>query len=253
MKTFKHSGAFGDLLYSMALVKQQGGGAFYLHLDQLNWIGHHFYGSPPVPFHQGRMTQGDFDYMESFMLAQEYITSFEVLDPQVHAITHNLDRFRTSFVGHPGNYVDIYGTSFGLHPAMIDEMRTNPWLTVPTPNPVRPVVIARSTRWLPGGPGAQWDKWREEGMESKAVFVGLPEEYTAFCDATLWDIPWYATDTMLEVASVIAGADLFIGNQSQSLALAIGLGKPFFCEARQDLPLARNECYFPNQPGGNYF
>jgi hypothetical protein len=58
---------------------------------------------------------------------------------------------------------------------------------------------------------------------------------------------------MLELAEVIAGAKLFIGNQSQALALAIGLGVPYHCEARQDLPLERNECYFPNQPNGNYF
>ena len=85
------------------------------------------------------------------------------------------------------------------------------------------------------------------------MFVGLPDEYTAFCAATGWDIPFYPTNNMLELASVVAGANLFIGNQSQALALAIGLGTPYFCELRQDLPLLRNECYFPNQPNSTYF
>jgi hypothetical protein len=58
---------------------------------------------------------------------------------------------------------------------------------------------------------------------------------------------------MLELASVIAGADQFIGNQSVALSLAIGLGVNYACEARQDLPLERNECYFPQHPNGDYF
>jgi hypothetical protein len=52
---------------------------------------------------------------------------------------------------------------------------------------------------------------------------------------------------MLELAQYIAGADLYIGNQSQGLALAIGLGlEQICCEARVDMPLERNECYFPD-------
>jgi hypothetical protein len=59
---------------------------------------------------------------------------------------------------------------------------------------------------------------------------------------------------MLELAQYIAGADLYIGNQSQGLALAIGLGvEQVCCEARVDMPLARNECYFPDIARVAYF
>ncbi len=64
---------------------------------------------------------------------------------------------------------------------------------------------------------------------------------------------YHPTKTLLEVASVIAGADVYMGNQSSGLAVAIGLGVPFCCELRRDLPRERNECYFPNQPNGQYF
>lgn len=254
MKRFKHSGATGDLIYSLALMKHFGGGEFYLHLNQIDWIGQHYYGSKPNPFHQGRMTQKDFDYMKSFMLAQNYISDFKVMERNTE-ITHNLDRFRPLFVGHPGNYVDIYSTAFGITDPETQRMiRTEPWLTVPKPRVEhRDVVINRTSRWLPPTLDEQWSRWRTEGLEERSTFVGLPEEYTAFCDATGWEIPWYATPTMLDLAEVIAGAKLFIGNQSQALALAIGLGTPYFCEARRDLPLERNECYFPNQPNGRYF
>jgi hypothetical protein len=32
-----------------------------------------------------------------------------------------------------------------------------------------------------------------------------------------------------------------------------GLGVDWVCEARKDLPLERNECYFPDHPCGDYF
>jgi hypothetical protein len=256
MNTFKHSGATGDLIYSMAVMKHFGGGHFYLHLNQMDWIGQHYYGSLPTAFHQGRLTQQDFEYMRDFMLAQEYVTGFDVLDPQTHEITHNLDRFRPLFVGHPGNYIDIYSTAFGIQdPDTRQQIRNTPWLTVPSPTVVdgRTIVVNRTERWLPPEISPQWALWQEQGLEQQAIFVGLPQEYDRFRQDIGWDIPYCATKTMLELASVIAGAEAFIGNQSQALALAIGLGIEFGCEARQDLPIERNECYFGDNPRGNYF
>jgi hypothetical protein len=58
---------------------------------------------------------------------------------------------------------------------------------------------------------------------------------------------------MLELAEVIAGAEQFVGNQSVALSLAIGQGVDWVCEARKDLPIERNECYFPDHPRGDYF
>jgi ADP-heptose:LPS heptosyltransferase len=201
------------------------------------------------------MTQEDFNYMKEFMLAQEYITGCEVMSNTTE-ITHNLDRFRPLFVGHPGNYVDIYAAAFGITDPTVQQLiRTTPWLGVPESQKIegRDVVINRTARWLPNSLSEQWTRWRTEGLESRAVFVGLPEEHQQFCEVIGWDIPWHLTSNMLELAQVIAGAKLFIGNQSQALALAIGLGTPYYCEARRDLPLERNECYFPNQPNGTYF
>lgn len=254
MKTFKHSGAMGDLIYSLPIVKHFGGGEFYLHLGQMDWIGQHYYGSPPTPFHQGRMTQKDFEYMRSFMEAQPYIDKFDIMSPQTE-ITHNLDRFRPVFVGHPTNYIDIYSGVFNLSPADVFKNSSRPWLTAPTPSTVdgRTVVVNRTQRWT-GNPGPQWNIWRQQGMENRAVFVGLEEEYAAFKQQVGWNIPWAKTTTMLGLGQIIAGATTFIGNQSSALAMAIGLGvEDIWCEARVDMPLDRNECYFPNMKNITYF
>lgn len=194
--------------------------------------------------------------MESFMLAQDYINSFAVLDPKTDAISHNLDRFRPVFVGHPTNYIDIYSGVFGLNPDEARLCSSTPWLTVPEPTILegRDVVINRTQRWIPPTPGGQWAQWQEQGYEARAVFVGLEAEYAAFTQAVGWNIPWVTTKDMLELAKVIAGASTFIGNQSQCYALAVGLGvQNIRCEARVDMPLDRNECYFPNMGNVTYF
>lgn len=256
MKTFKHSGSFGDLIYSLPLVKHFGGGEFYIHLNQINWIGKHYYGSDPAPFHQGRLTKEDFNFMKEFMLAQDYITKFEILDKN-HEISHNLDRFRPAFVKHPGNYVDIYSAVFGITDSTKQkEIRTTPWLSVPNQRSAgtgKTVVINRTTRWIPPEPPEQWDLWKNDGMDQCSVFIGLEDEYEKFKQQIGWNIPYQPVTSMLEMAEYIAGAEKFIGNQSVALSVAIGLGKEFYCELRRDLPIERNECYFPNQPNGNYF
>ena len=253
MKRFKHSGTLGDIVYGLAIMRNFGGGEFYLHLNQIDWIGKHYYGSTPAPFHQGRMTEQDLEFMRDFFLAQDYITEFAALDLKTTEITHNLDKFRPLFVGHPGNYVDCYCDAFNIHDLDMKSMiRNTPWLTVPETIIIegKPLVINRTARWTDPDSKFTWDAIREQA-ESQSVFVGLPEEYQAFKEFTGWTIPHHPTATMLELAQVIAGADEFVGNQSVALSLAIGLGVPFACEARKDIPLERNECYFEGQ--GRYF
>lgn len=249
---YKHSGAFGDLIYGLPICKHFGPGEFYLHLNQIDWIGQHYYNSRPAAFHQGRMTQQDYAYMKDFMVSQSYITRFEILDPRIQEITHNLDRFRAPFVGHPDNYIHIYADVFGLG-SIKEQLSAEPWLTVNNPRPQadRPVCINRSQRWLPTHPYQDWSRLRVK-LEPLSFFVGLDIEYEAFRNQIGWHIPHVKTETMLEVAELIAGSKLYIGNQSQGLALAIGLGKNFICEARQDLPIERNECYFATNPRGQY-
>ena len=256
MKKFKHSGTFGDIIYGLALMKHLGGGEFYLHLNQVDWITRHYYGGDPDPFHKGHMTESDAEFMREFFLAQEYITAFGILGKDTE-ITHNLDRFRPMFVGHPTNYINIYCASFGIiDPAVQNTVSAGPWLTVPEPVviPGKPYVVNRTSRgWCAPGCNAAWTQWKDEGVDEQSVFVGLPDEHEAFCKLTGWRIDHHQTQNMLELAQVIAGCEQFLGNQSVALAIAQGLRVPYAYEARADLPMNRNESYFPNHENGEHF
>ena len=256
MKRFKHSGTLGDIIYGLALMKHLGGGEFYLHLNQVDWIAKHYYNSEPDPYHQGRMTKKDADFMSEFFLAQEYITKFDVLTPSTE-ITHNLDRFRPAFVGHPTNYINIYCSAFGItDPEIQKQVSQGPWLTVPKPIQVegKTFVINRTPRgWAGKECHPVWTRWLEEEVDQKSIFVGLESEHTAFEQLTGWKLDHYPTKNMLELAQVIAGCEQFVGNQSVALSLAQGLGVPYAFEARTDLPIERNESYYPNHSHGEYF
>lgn len=254
--TFKHSGTLGDLIYSLPIVKHLGGGDFYLHMHQIDYLSRTFYGVAAPPFHAGRMNQTDFEFMKKFMEAQSYIANFEPLDVKNTEITHNLDKFRPLFVRHPGNYVDVYAMAFGIMDAITHEtLRQTPWLDVPNPITLeRDIVINRTLRWVPNTLSDIWKDWEQQGVPDRAVFVGLAQEHEEFNRVTGWNIPYQPTDDLLHMAQIISGAQVFIGNQSVALSLAIGMGhNDVWCEARRDLPIERNECYFKQQPGLHYF
>lgn len=253
-KTFKHSGTLGDIIQSLALMKSFGGGEFYLHLNQVEWIASYYYGNKPDPYHNGKMNLNDFEFMKDFMNAQEYVTKFDVLTDDVE-ITHNLDRFRPLFVGHPANYVTTYCLAFGIvDKETQDQITKGPWITCPNPRSLdKPYVINRTGRFTSPGCHEQWKIWKEEGMDKESVFVGLEKEYQEFKQLTGWDLEHYPTKTMLDLAEVIAGSKKFVGNQSVALSIAQGLGVEYVFEARKDLPIERNENYYSNHPHGSYF
>ncbi len=88
------------------------------------------------------------------------------------------------------------------------------------------VVFARSPRY-----NNQFFPWREamEFYGPKAMFVGLKAEHEAF-QHNFGPIEHRPTENLLEVAELIAGSLLFLGNQSSPLAVAEGLKHPRIVE-----------------------
>jgi len=121
----------------------------------------------------------------------------------------------------------------------------DPWLEIPDPKRVAPVVISRSDRYknykFPWK--TLWKKYRQ-----KAVFVGLRYEWKLFCKRVDDEVPFYPTNNFLEVGQVIAGSQLFIGNQSAPYAVAEGMKHNTIQETSPRIP----SIYF-NRPNARYF
>ena len=84
----------------------------------------------------------------------------------------------------------------------------------------RPIVINRSSRYhnllFP---------WRElvANRGHQMIFVGADREHEDFV-RQFGFVPRFETATLLDVARLIAGSRMFIGNQSCPMAIALGLG-----------------------------
>ncbi len=219
MPWFGHSGDMGDIIYALPTIKAVGGGTLYLYFQPgKTWHG---------------MDAGKAASLRSRLILQPYIKGV-IFCPEGRpplAPDHNLNGFRDH--GRPGrNLADMHLATHGLGP----EGRCAPWLEVDRPATEAAVVFARSARcrnhdfpWR-----RVWETYRRV-----ATFVGTAEEHQDFC-SSIGSVPRIPTANLLEVARVIAGSQLFVGNQSCPAAIAEGLKHPMILEV---YPPLSNCCF----------
>lgn len=207
VKVFYHSGDLGDIIYSLPTILGLGGG--HLRVGPMDKE----YRLPT----RERITEGKLDFLHDLIVSQPYIEGcdFGSLPKDVH---FNLNQWRL------GGKWPIVGRSLSSHQRIANGLDVGderlPWLTVEKAKHCSwPIVIARSARYL--NPQFPWGKLiKRHGGE--CVFVGLPDEHAAFCKS-FGRVPRIDVGTALELASIIASAKLFIGNQSLPYAIAEGL------------------------------
>lgn len=206
---FSHYGDYGDLIYSLSA-------AYDLCRDTDRQCEFHVY------HHSGARHPMDTAHAAGIiplLLAQPYIASSE-LKPRPWGV--QLDSGIRRFFMPGGQLGDHYQNWLNRPLAN----RHHPWLTVPQSKRVMPVVLARSARYH-----AHSFPWARivAATNGQAVFMGTPAEHAAFV-AAFGFVPYYPTKDLLELAFVIAGADLFVGNQSCPRAIAEGLKVPVVVE-----------------------
>jgi len=98
---------------------------------------------------------------------------------------------------------------------------SQPWITgiQPDARSRGRIVIARSPRYH-----NSYFRWKQivEHYNDRLLFVGLPEEHRRFVEQ-FGKVEYAPTKDLLEVAQLIAGSELFIGNQSAPMAVAEGM------------------------------
>lgn len=204
--TFKHSGDLGDIVYALTVIKHLGGGTLYIEASHMT---------------RQMLTPDKWKPIESLLLAQPYIHGVEEWKGQ--RVHYNLNEFRAKMA------VEVKMDKFDIHKSLAQrqceahgvpiEVLDLAWLTVPSMNRVAKVVFSRSQRY----PCHDFP-WRYvyELYCSEAVFVGTADEHFRFT-RQIGSITHHKTRDLLEAAQVIAGAVLFVGNQSCPYAIAEGL------------------------------
>jgi len=208
-KTFLHDVDCGDIIVSLASVKAHGGGDYYLKRSK-----------PQI-----------FPLLELLFNKQEFVGLHPFSN---QTIDHDFSTFRKG--GIP------YGTSLGeLHAKWVGIPTdfSQPWLTAePSEKSRGKICVNRTARY--NNPQFPW-KWLVEQLGDRMIFVGLPQEWRAFSSRVGRVIEYVPTTNLWEVACLIAGSDLFIGNQSSPMAIAEGLKHPSIQETCLFVP----DCIYP--------
>ena len=251
MNTYRHSGTLGDLIYSLSIVKKmapENNAMFLVALNNIErCVAQYGYRSDEVdPAHRGRFTLQDYEWLRPLLRRQSYIADVGTWtqgtpDPDV-----DLDRFRgTLFRGFEGNYVQAYHLAFDL-PFRMEDYDT-PWLEA-DPVKTRPIVVSRTARYRSTEPEAtatHQQMAQDADLENNGIFVGTKTEHEDYVATTGVAIPYQPVGDFLELANIVAGAELVVANQNFVYSLAVGLGRPAVLETIKIKPLANNECFFP--------
>lgn len=238
-KVYCHSGDAGDLIYSLPVIQSLGEGVLFVTP----------FNRYPYPLNSRWARMGGepsfMDNLRPLLEAQPYIWKVQYTHGFPYSCDYDLNRFRIPWRNRSAKDWDsilkLHCDAFNL------PLPTGPWLTVKDPIviPNKPIVVNRTERYQ----DLNWP-WPAliEKFHKQIVFVGTPKEHELFCGlAPHCRVEYRETKDSLELARVIGGCKLFIGNQSLALAIAHGLGKPVRVEEWKSNANCRIE-----RPGASY-
>ncbi len=258
---------FGDIVYSLCVMRMIGPGDLYVRLNYHDEFAQKVLGWPNAGPASGRLTQKDFEIVAPLLEAQDFIGKVAVWTGEEDSYPQLLDHWKMHLLrGWQGNQTECYALTMGwdIHnPEIKKKLLHDAWLTPVDPIriPGKTVVVNRTTRHLHGAEAGEG--WIEQGFIEKGigdcgVFVGTAEEHAAWEENFKTKIHYHKTEDLLEVARLIQGCEMFIGNQSSALSIAVGLGKTYWCEVRADYERTRTphggygDTWFP-RANGFYF
>ncbi len=206
---FSHSGHAGDIIYSIPTMLELAKGKkinLYLTLNQPN---RDFTKQMRHPNGNVMLTQKSVDLFAPLLLAQPDFARCEAHQGQ--PIHYDLTAFRSfPFDYRMGSIARWYFLTYGISRDL-----GKPWLQV-TPNSSfnDAIVLARSSRYRT--PNISYSFLKKY---PRIVFVGMPDEF-ADMQQQIPDLIYQPVPNFYELAAVIAGSKLFIGNQSFPFSLA---------------------------------
>jgi SAM-dependent methyltransferase len=199
--TFKHSGARGDIIYSLPTIKALGGGRLFLVRDSGAYSGR-------------ILSEEELGWMRKMLVGHCGITDVQEWAGQ--QVQYNLDRFRSSIHDFDSNlsraHLEAFNASADLSVSWLDRTKF-------TPRSRAAIIISRSGRYA--GPL----RWQElANWTHMAMFVGFEDEWKKFMAITgFFDLPLYVPTSYADMCEILLGCKLFVGNQSFMYSLAEAL------------------------------
>lgn len=208
--SFYMSGDLGDVIYALPGIKSMGGGVLYLGPEETH-----------VKKCREPISEARFKNIAPLLKAQPYLSEV------IYAPSFPKDKAKYDLNHFRQYYIKDFDLKKSLCHVILDYMKQphsaceEPWIEVDKPEFKFPVIVARSQRY------------QEKTFPWKAVvkkysgsigFVGTTDEYSDFVNTNGF-VPYVPTPTMLDLARVISGCSLFIGNQSAPYAVAEALKK----------------------------
>ncbi len=219
---FHHSGDAGDIIYSMAAMKAMGGGVMFISPDCR-------YPYPRVPNMCAVMGNATIDPLIPLLRQQEYVWDCRFTQSMPASTDIDFNAFRDFYRTHrPENFFSLFRLQ--LLACGVDYPEDQAWLScdASVTIPGKPIICNRTARFQ--NPKFPWAAAIAQNGHRMA-FVGLEKEYVEFCKLQpAIKVPWHKTENFLELARIINGSKVFIGNQSSSQAIALGLGKNVISE-----------------------
>lgn len=237
-----HSGNAGDIIYALPTLKKMHeiSGApinLYLRLNQplilSGYLSH--------PMGNVMLNEKMASMLSPLIEAQDYINSCVVYDDQKIHINLDVIRSKTITVTN-GNIARWYSYFTGITPELWKS-----WLTVEADKAYSDsIILARSGRYR--NPSINYSFL---GRYDNIAFIGVKSEYEEM-KKIVPNIEWVQVSDFYQLAGIIKGAKLFIGNQSLPYAIAEGLKTPRILEVYPKManviPEGENgyEFYFQN-------
>lgn len=236
-----HSGDLGDIIYGLFFAKSVGRVRLTLGPD-CSWRL------------RQAMNKQTFEWVLPLLERQSWIEKIEFSDSMPANLDFNLNEFRRYWFSHETEKIrhseqrsslrlfSAYPAHFGYPPLKEDI----PWFECdPISDDLHPIVISRTSRYRNND-----FPWRRVSAmyAQKMLFVGLKEEYVEWTRRYGETAIYRPVRDALELANVIAGARVFIGNQSLPMALALATNTPVIQETYPGTP----DCVF-QRPNAQYF
>lgn len=209
LNMFLFSGDHGDICSALPLIRTLGGGELILApCDKI--------GGPREP-----MTPKRAAFLLPLLKCQPYITDARY-EENPQGVTIDFSHFRAHCPHKRHELLTYWHARFIGIADPKATIRLDPWLTVqPSPESRGKIVVARSLRYH--NPKVSWRRTVDKYLD-RLMFIGLPEEHEALQQRIGKVIPHRQVKDALEMAQLIAGSDLFIGNQSFPCWIAMAMG-----------------------------